>query len=100
MLVSMDQTVEYDQELPGAGDHGATEALAGLTQSLVQRGNGGIVPGGSESGHVQDDSDAFSSAADEAFAAQRSAVVVEGSQTDERGDAATVDAAQLRQLGH
>src|SRR5919202_1042651 len=92
--------IEDDQEAAGAGNQRYLLGLAGLDKpSSVEGAQDWIAARGREGGHVQRRAHGPAAAPDRTFALGPTAVAVERSDADQRGDGAVIQPAQLRQQG-
>ena len=85
--------VEGGEQLSGEGDEGDLWGFACVAQALVESCECGIGPCGGEGCHVERLPDAGATAADGAFAAEGSAVVVVGGKAGEGRDGYAFSAA-------
>src|SRR5262245_25637500 len=90
--------VEDGEERPQGRDEGDLLGMAGGPKALVEGGEGRIVTGGSESGHIQRSPDGPAAALNHAAAPQRATVPVEGRDPDQGGDLSAIEMSQLREF--
>ena len=91
--------IEDDEEFPHGGDHGDFESLSFGAESLVEVSDGGVLGDGREASHVESGAYGSASALDAANAFGFSAIVVEGSQSDESSDLLAIEMSQFGHLG-
>ena len=96
--VGFDQDVEDAEQLAHAGDMDDFEGLARFHQSLGESLDDGIHAFRRERGHVKHIAQLGAPAANSAFAAELAAVAIEGSDTYQGRDLASIQLPQLRQL--
>lgn len=99
MVVVLDPGVEVNQELAHAGAEGHLEMLVLLFEPLSKGTDGRMAAAGGEGRHVEHAANVRSSAPDGAFAAEVSAVAVEGRDAHQRRDLLPVEHSQFGQLG-
>ena len=97
--LALEDGVEDDQELTHGGGDGDLGGLAAGDEARIEGADRGIAADGGEGRHVQGLADAGAAAEDHAPAAEGAAVAVDRGDTDEAGDLAPIEGAELGQLG-
>lgn len=93
-----DHDVEDAEEFSHGGDEGHEFRLPALNQSIVEAFDDGVMLFGHDDGHVEGITDLDASSPRGPFAAQRPAVTVGGSDSDEPGDLLAVELSEFREL--
>src|SRR5579863_10639640 len=91
--------VEDDDELTDAGGERLFSGFAGGSEFFVVSGDYGIGAAGDQGGHEESGAHAGAPAGDGAASAQGAAVAVDRGDTDQSGDFAAIESAELGQLG-
>ena len=99
-LMSFDEAIGLDEEFAHDSHQGDFARFASLAEATVEAGKGRMVLGGDQSGHVEGFADGGSAAPDFSLAAPLAAVAVEGGQSGQGSDLASVQLTQLGQVSH
>src|SRR5579863_5384621 len=91
--------VEDDDEFTDAGGERLFSGFAGGSEFFVVSGDYGIGAAGDQGGHEESGAHAGAPAGDGAASAQGAAVAVDRGDTDQSGDFAAIESAELGQLG-
>jgi hypothetical protein len=99
MGIGLEHCVEDDQELAHAGGDHDFERFAGIFEALGESANDRVAAFGGEGRHIECATDRSATAPNGTLALEASAVMIEGSQSDERTDLFAVELSELRQIG-
>ena len=97
-MVGFDEEVEEGEELAHASDECDHFGFTLLLEVEIEGADLGVMFGGDEGGHVEGFAEGASSAAGHAFAAELSAVTIEGSDANKSRDLLAVEFAELGEI--